>query len=77
MLGLVGSCGGHVAYAGDEDRDVPGATSKGRVWYGGDYGYGEVVEVPIRLNDGRTVTCLTMLSAKGKGIDCDWPGATR
>lgn len=72
LVGLVAACGGHVAYAGGDD--LPGA-SKGRVWYGGSRGYGEVVEVPVRLNDGRTVTCLTVLSGHGKGIDCDWQGA--
>ena len=69
----VAACAG-TSLAPATDKPLPGSV-KGSLQYSG--GWASVVETHVRLDDGRTVVCLAVMSGSGKSLDCDWRGASR
>lgn len=62
---LAGGCGVAIAGSTHEQRPVSAT----------DYDNGAVLEVPVRLADGRTVTCLINESGYRGGLSCNWQEA--
>lgn len=76
MLGLVGSCGAHVAYADRAPVESGNVRSVPSMGYSSNDDT-QLREVRMPLSDGRTVTCVVYGGYKQGGLSCDWQGATR